>query len=113
MVAKRRKTLLTLLFVVVISGISLGYAEGFTPRDVGLTYHIDREWVKIWINNDGTIDLFYNITFTVEEGSIGYLTVGLPNTFQVASIQDPVGSDLPYEDVSQGAFFGVEKHNLI
>ena len=44
--------------------------------------------MKIWINNDGTIDLFYNITFTVEEDSIGYLTVGLPNTFQVAPDAD-------------------------
>src|SRR3989304_5912849 len=46
------------------------------------TYHIDREWVKIWINQDGSIDLFYNITITLDSGEdINYVLVGQPNGY--------------------------------
>ena len=36
-----------------------------------ITYQVDKEYAKIWINQDGTIDLQYNIRITCLSGSIG------------------------------------------
>jgi len=43
-------------------------------------YHIEKQWVKIWINkDDGTIDLFYNLTLVCDSGTISWIKIGQPN----------------------------------
>jgi hypothetical protein len=69
------------------------------------TYHLDREWVKIWINQDGTIDLFYNMTITLDSGdNINYVYVGQPNAdFTIGSAIDQYGNSLTASDFSAGS----------
>lgn len=68
-------------------------------------YHLPREWMKIWINQDGTIDLFYNITITLDSGdNINFVYVGQPNgDFTVGSAVDQYGHNLTASDFSAGS----------
>jgi hypothetical protein len=74
------------------------------------TYHLDNEWVKIWINQNGTIDLFYNVTLTLDSGdNINTITVGQPKAgFTVGEAIDQDGNNLSAIDVSQGSDFKVK-----
>jgi len=73
-------------------------------------HHLDNEWVKIWINQNGTIDLFYNITLTLERGdNINYITVGQPKVdFTIGEAFDQYGNALSATDASQGSDFKVK-----
>ena len=79
---------------------------GFTTLKIktnDLVYSIDKEYAKVWVNSDGTIDLFYNITVSCSSGSIAFLTVGIPTTFSVDYVTDDQGSPLNFEDISKGS----------
>ena len=58
------------------------------------TYYLKQEWVKIWIRQDGRIDLFYNISLTLDSGdNINYVTVGQPNSdFTIGEAKDQSGN---------------------
>jgi len=60
------------------------------------TYHIEKQWIKIWINkDDGTIDLLYNLTFFCETGSFSWITIGQPNReFTIGTCTDENGQNL-------------------
>src|SRR4030066_2337819 len=63
------------------------------------TYHLNQEWVQMWINADGSIDLFYNISITTDSAQINYVSVGQPNgDFTVANATDKYGNDLQVQD---------------
>lgn len=53
-------------------------------------YSVDHEWAQITINQDGTIDLTYNITLTLSSGEdINYFDVGQPKgDFEVGTAID-------------------------
>ncbi|MEM3551839.1 MAG: hypothetical protein QW222_01360 [Candidatus Bathyarchaeia archaeon] len=72
-------------------------------------YRVEREWVKIWINRDGSIDLFYNITITLESGdNINYVLVGQPNRyFRIVEAFDQYGNSLRTSDASSGSDYKV------
>ena len=42
-------------------------------------YTVNHEWAQIFINDDGTIDLTYNISLTVTQGRLTAFDVGQPN----------------------------------
>lgn len=68
-------------------------------------YHFDQEWAKIWINQDGSIDLFYNISITLDSGSeIHYISVGQPKgDFSIGAAADQYGHTLMTSDASSGS----------
>jgi len=102
----RSRTLLTLFVCAFILTVLTGpVALAWTG-----TYHLDREWVKIWINQDGTIDLFYNITLTLDSGDdINFVTVGQPKAdFTVGEAKDQHGYTLQTSDVSSSSDFKVK-----
>ena len=75
------------LSVISVSCIPLAYGAG--------TYHIEKQWIKIWINKDGTIDLLYNLTFVCDTGTFKWITIGQPNKdFTVWSCVDQYGRNL-------------------
>jgi hypothetical protein len=75
----------------------------------GPTYHLNQEWVQIWINSDGSIDLFYNISITTDSGQINYVSVGQPNgDFTIANSTDQHGNILQVQDVSSGTDYKIE-----
>jgi len=73
------------------------------------TYHLDREWVKIWIKQNGSIDLFYNITITLDSGdNINYVLVGQPKQdFTIGEAFDQYGHSLATSDASSGSDYKV------
>jgi len=75
-----------------------------------ITYTVSQEWVRVWINTDGSIDIQYNITLAYTSGSPqGIVTVGMPKGgFQIQSVRDASGADLDYTDVSGGDFYGID-----
>jgi len=73
------------------------------------TYHLGQEWVKIWVRQDGTIDLFYNISITLDSGDdINYVNVGQPQgDFKIGSALDQYGHTLQTLDASSGSDYKV------
>jgi hypothetical protein len=73
------------------------------------SYHLGQEWVKIWINTDGTIDLFYNISITLDYGDpINFVEVGQPNgDFTIGSALDQFGNNLSTSDTSSSGNYKV------
>jgi len=72
-------------------------------------YHLGQEWIKIWINPDGTIDLFYNISITLDSGdNISYVLVGQPtHDFTMGSAIDQYSYSLSMSDASSGSGYKV------
>jgi hypothetical protein len=81
-----------------------------TSAQAQITYRVDREWVQVWINPDGSIDIKYNITMTYLSGSPqGIVPVGMPKGgFQIRYVRDLSNSSLQYQDVSQGNSYIIE-----
>jgi len=94
-------TFLTLFILVSYVGAAVAWSG---------VYHLDNEWVKIWINQNGTIDLFYNITLTLDSGdNINYITVGQPKAdFTIGETIDQYGNTLNATDASQGNDYKVK-----
>ena len=73
----------------------------FTPfcsvrAQVPITYSVNQEWVKVWINKDGSIDVAYNITLTYLSGEpAGIVTVGMSKDgYQIDYARDLEGNSL-------------------
>ena len=73
-------------------------------------YHVDHEWAKIWINPDGTIDLFYDMSLTLDSGSnINYIFIGQPQSdFTIGEAIDQYGHLLIASDASSGSDYKVQ-----
>ena len=73
-------------------------------------YYIDRQWTKIWINQDGTIDLFYHIRLALVSGSnINYVLVGQPQgDFTIGEAVDQHGHALATTDVSSKSDYKIQ-----
>jgi hypothetical protein len=109
MVMRCKYKILLLLMVFIFTASFSQSIEAFDPSNVSIAYHIDREWAVVWINDDASIDIQYNITITYESSALGYLTIGLPaRDFDIVSVEDLSGNNLNYQDVSSGSYYAVE-----
>lgn len=73
-------------------------------------YQLDHEYAEIWINpEDGTIDLLYDISLTLNSGSaINYVYVGQPTgDFTRGTAEDQQGHTLSTSDASSGSDYKV------
>ena len=72
-------------------------------------YHLDHEWAKIWINPDGSIDLLYDISLTLDSGpDINFVNVGQPQSdFTIGEAFDQYGHVLVVSDTSSGSDYKV------
>jgi hypothetical protein len=76
-----------------------------------LIYYINHQWVKIWINKDGTIDLFYDVEIVCIQGNISRIDIGQPyNDFYIGWARDKDGRTLITSDVSSGDYYAVRVH---
>jgi hypothetical protein len=75
-----------------------------------IVYHIEHEWVKIWINQDGTIDLLYDMSLTLDSGpNIKYVLIGQPQSdFTVDEALDQYGHSLTTSDANSGSDYKVQ-----
>ena len=75
-------------------------------------YHVERQWSKVVINYDRSINILYNITFVndpTSSGSLSWITLGMPRRpFQVAYVVDASGRQLDWQDASSGDWSGIK-----
>jgi hypothetical protein len=75
------------VFIASASMVELASAAG--------TYTINQEWAQIFINQDGTIDLIYNVSITVTSGTIKAFDLGQPKQdFTIGEAFDQYGNQL-------------------
>jgi hypothetical protein len=82
----------------------------FIPGVVGQRqYFFGQEWAEVWINSDGSIDLFYNVSLTLDSGEeINWISIGQPKgNFFLGSAVDQFGNTLSIEDISSGSDYKV------
>jgi len=71
-------------------------------------YHVEKEWAKIWINTDGTIDLQYTVQIACDQGRITYVYLGQPTgDFKIGEALDSNGRALKVEDATDGSDYRV------
>jgi hypothetical protein len=69
-----------------------------------IQYHVEKEWAKIWINTDGTIDLQYTVQIACDQGRITYVYLGQPTgDFKIGEALDSNGRALKVEDATDGS----------
>ena len=102
MMGFKQKIFLSLFVVVLVFSLNINAVSA-------IQYVIDQEWVTLWINEDASIELHYNITITYESDAQGYITIGLPaRGFNIVSVKDLSGNTLNYDDVTSGSYYAVE-----
>jgi len=79
------------------------------PAAAQRQYYLGHEYAKIWINQDGSIDLLYDISLTLDSGSdINYVNVGQPHgDFTIGEAFDQYGHVLATSDASSGSDYKV------
>lgn len=95
-----------ILVLLLIGLMSFSFIPGvFAQRQ----YHFGQEWAKIWINQDGSIDLFYNVSLTLDSGQeINWVSIGQPKgDFTIGSATDQYGNILTTQDISSGSDYKV------
>ena len=101
---KRTSLILIVLFVFTLAG---SLASDVNAQN--LVYSVNHEWAQIFINQDGTIDLAYNITVTVTSGTMHGFYVGQPNSdFTPGQAMDQYGNNLQVVDASNGGDYRVD-----
>jgi hypothetical protein len=95
-----------LVSLVVLSVLMMFVGTAMAQRQ----YHFGQEWVKIWINQDGSIDLFYNMTLTLDSGlNINYVNIGQPKgDFTIGEAKDQYNNTLSTKDASSGSDYKVQ-----
>jgi hypothetical protein len=102
---KKVLTLAILAFILILSAALMSGANAQTRA-----YHLEHEWAQIWINQDGTVDVFYDIRLTLDSGdSISKVFVGQPKRdFTIGSAIDEYGIPLTATDQSSGSDYKVQ-----
>jgi hypothetical protein len=105
----RQKLSFLILFITLSVTLFQG-SVAFNPTDItAIQYRIDQEWVSLWINDDASIELHYNITITYESSAQGYISLGLPaKDFNIVSVTDLSGNSLAWNDISSGSNYVIE-----
>ncbi len=101
----KTRSLMVALFAISIYATFVGVAVA------QIEYHLDHEWAKIWINQNGSIDLLYDIRISCEKERIRWVDIGQPTSdFRIGEARDQTGNLLQTEDVSQGDYYGMRVH---
>jgi hypothetical protein len=102
---KKRSLLVALSFTLIFATFLSATAQAWTG-----TYHLEHEWVKIWINQDGSIDLLYDIQLMLDSGeTISKVFIGQPKRdFTIGTAIDEYGNTLAVSDASSGSDYKVQ-----
>ena len=100
---------LHLLAVVFAMAVMTTVAAANVVNAQTRVYHFGREYVQIWINQDGTIDLTYIMSLTLDSGAnINFVWIGQPNgDFDIGESVDQYRRALAAEDASSGSDYKV------
>ena len=97
-----------LLSVILALTVALAAVSLVSAQD--RVYSFDHQWAQIFINQDGTIDLTYNVTLTLSSGdNINFVQLGQPKgDFTVGQAVDQYGHQLQASDSSSGSNYQVK-----
>jgi hypothetical protein len=100
----RKAFLLTVILALAITSLSVGMVSAQDR-----VYSFDHEWVQIFINQDGTMDLTYNVTLTLGSGDdINFVRLGQPKgDFEVGLAVDQYGHRLEATEDNDGSNYRV------
>jgi len=99
----------TALLSVTILSVTPIMLNSMVAKAASIEYYLNHEYAKIWINTDGTIDLFYNITITCTQEVINYVKVGQPKgDFTIGAAKDEDGHNLTTSVMSSGGDYKVQ-----
>jgi len=98
MVKKRVLLAIAITLIIAATAVSAVNAQD-------RVYYFGHEYVKIWINQDRTIDLFYDRSLTLESGKqISWIEIGQPKgDFTIGEATDQYGRTLSTSDTSSGS----------
>ncbi len=92
------------MLALMLSAGIIQAAEAQTPE-----YHLEHEWVRIIINVDSTINLFYDIQITCDSGTLHWVEVGQPNgDFTIGEAFDENNNILQATDTSGSGDYKVQ-----
>jgi hypothetical protein len=100
----RRAFLLAVILALSVTSLSVGLVSAQDR-----VYSFDHEWAQIFINQDGTIDLTYNVTLTLSSGdNINFVRLGQPKgDFDVGQAVDQYGHQLEATNDNDGSNYRV------
>ncbi|MCW4023638.1 MAG: hypothetical protein NWF01_01205 [Candidatus Bathyarchaeota archaeon] len=99
------KRAFVLVVILVLAALCMvGFADAQDR-----VYSFDHQWAQIFINQDGTIDLIYNLTLTLHSGNqISSIDIGQPKAdFTRGTALDQYGNTLQTSDASSGSNYAV------
>lgn len=97
------------LFLFALLAFTMAVSLASSVSAQNLAYSVDHEWAQIFINQDGTIDLTYNITLSVTSGTLHGFYVGQPKAdFTIGQAVDQYGNSLQVVDTSSGSDYRVD-----
>jgi len=97
------------LLLIALLALTLAVSVASSVNAQNLVYSVDHQWSEIFINQDGTIDLTYNITVTVSSGVMHGFYVGQPKSdFTRGQAVDQYGNNLQVLDKSSGSDYRVD-----
>jgi hypothetical protein len=107
MVKHCRVLIFSIFFIAVVPIVASALTTSVSAQTV--QYQVEKEWVKIWINPDGTIDLQYDLRVLCDQGSFSYIFFDQPvGDFKLGEAVDASGHALRFEDATQGSDYKVK-----
>jgi len=96
-------------FLAALLTLTIALMALSTVNAQGIVYSVDHQYAQIFINQNGTIDLTYNITLTVTSGTIHGFYVGQPKAdFTPGQAVDQYGNNLAIADARSGSDYRVD-----
>ena len=109
MVVKRTVSAVIIISLIAAFLLSLSSSSLMAVEASEVEYRLNYEYAKLWVNQDGTVDLMYVISITCIKGKITYVKVGQPTgDFTIGEATDEEGRSLRVTDVSDGEYYGVK-----
>jgi hypothetical protein len=97
------------LFLFALLSVTLAISAASSVSAQNLVYSVDHEWAQVFINQDGTIDLTYNITVSVSSGVMHGFYVGQPKSdYTPGQAQDQYGNSLQVARADNGGDYRVD-----
>ncbi|MGD6851616.1 MAG: hypothetical protein ACQCN6_06100 [Candidatus Bathyarchaeia archaeon] len=95
------------IVLAVVLVVAASVASGVQAQN--LAYTVNHEWAQLFINQDGTVDLIYNISVTVTQGSMGGFYVGQPNgDYTIGEARDQKENPLEVNYANEGSNYRVD-----
>jgi hypothetical protein len=101
----RRVFLLTVILALTVTSLSVGLV-GAQDR----VYTFDHQWTQIFINQNGTIDLIYNVSLTLTSGpNINIIQIGQPkDDYTIGQAVDQFGRQLQATEDNEDSNYRVK-----